>query len=158
MALIVTIAVIVSVTSCTKLPKQEEQKLFPEFNVKDLQGKEVNLKDYKGKIFIINLFATWCPPCQQEIPHFVELQRKYKDKITIIGLTYDEGGDEIVLSFAKEKNINYDLYWGTKEIANYVDLRGLPNTLIIDQSGHVIYNIKGYSYKETYEKIIKSLL
>ena len=159
LALILASAVIFSVTSCAnKLPNQEESILFPEFKVNDLQDKEVNLRSYKGKIVIINLFATWCPPCQQEILHFIDLQKKYKEIIAIVGLSYDKGGSDVVISFAKETNINYNLYWGSDQIFEYTKSKGLPYTLIIDQTGHIAYTFEGYRHKYTYEKAIKSLL
>jgi len=131
--------------------------LFPDFTVKGFDGTEKALKDYRGKIVILDLFATWCPPCRMEIPHFVELQEKYKDILAVVGLSYDQVSADKVKAFAKKMKINYDLYWGSEEIAEHVGLRGIPHTLVIDPQGHVVRSYVGYRDKSVFEKDILSL-
>lgn len=136
----------------------EDKTLFPDFTVKDFSGKDVALKEYRGKIIILDLFATWCPPCRMEIPHFIELQNEYKDDVAVIGLSYDQAPLKKVQAFADEMKINYALYWGSQEIAAYVGLRGIPHTLVIDQTGKIIQSYVGYRDKSVFENDIKSLL
>lgn len=141
-----------------RVASSESDGLFPAFKVKDFAGNEINLADYRGKVVILDLFATWCPPCRQEIPHFVELQDDYADDLAIIGLSYDQTGAEKVQAFAKEMKINYDLFWGSQEIAAFVNLRGIPHTLVIDRQGKVRGNFVGYRDKSVFEEAIKPLL
>ncbi len=135
-----------------------QAQVFPDFKVKGFDGKEIALSQYRGKILILDLFATWCPPCRMEIPHFVELQQAYKDRVSVVGLSFDQGAAKDVQAFAKEMKINYDLYWGNEEIAQFVGLRGIPHTLVIDAEGHVIKSYVGYRDKAVFEKDIQALL
>ncbi len=135
-----------------------DKTVFPDFSVKNFAGNDIALKDYRGKIVILDLFATWCPPCRKEIPHFIELQNEYKDDLAVIGLSYDQAPLKKVQAFADEMKINYDLFWGSQEIAAYVGLRGIPHTLVIDQTGKIIQSYVGYRDKSVFENDIKSLL
>ncbi|MBN1596373.1 TlpA family protein disulfide reductase [candidate division FCPU426 bacterium] len=131
--------------------------VFPDFTVKTLDGEEKNLKDYRGKILILDLFATWCPPCRMEIPHFVELQKEHADTVAVVGLSYDQTSADKVKAFAKEMKINYDVFWGSEQIANHVGLRGIPHTLVIDQQGRVARSYVGYRAKNIFENDIQAL-
>jgi thiol-disulfide isomerase/thioredoxin len=143
-------------TTGTTAASQETQ-VFPDFKVKDFNGKELSLARYRGKILILDLFATWCPPCRMEIPHFVELQAAHKDKLNIVGLSFDQGSAEEVKRFAEEMKINYDVFWGSEEIAQFVGLRGIPHTLVLDPQGHVVRSYVGYRDKSVFEKDIADL-
>ncbi len=140
-------------------PTSAKAAMFPEFKVKTLEaGTEVSLSQYRGKVVILDLFATWCPPCRMEIPHFVELQEKYKGSVSVVGLSYDQAPVKEVLAFAREMKINYDLFWGSEEIAKHVGLRGIPHTLVLDKEGRVIKSYVGYRDKNVFEKDIQALL
>jgi thiol-disulfide isomerase/thioredoxin len=134
------------------------QQVFPDFKVKGFDNREISLSQYRGKVLILDLFATWCPPCRQEIPHFVELQQAYPGKLAVVGLSYDQGADRNVLQFAKDMKINYDIYHGSEEIAQFVSLRGIPHTLVIDAQGHVVKSYIGYQDKAVFEKDIQDLV
>ena len=134
------------------------QKIFPDFKIKGFDDREVSLASYRGKVVILDLFATWCPPCRQEIPHFVELQQAYRGKVAVVGLSFDQGAAKDVLQFAKDMKINYDIYWGSEEIAQFVGLRGIPHTLVLDAQGHVVKTYIGYQDKNVFEKDIQDLV
>ena len=138
------------------MQSESNSKQFPDFVVKDFEGGEKALKDDLTTI-ILDLFATWCPPCRMEIPHFVELQNTYQAELAIIGLSYDKTSVEKVKAFAEEMKINYDLFWGSEEIAKHVGLRGIPHTLVIDQQGRVVQSYVGYRDKAVFEKDIIAL-
>jgi thiol-disulfide isomerase/thioredoxin len=135
-----------------------EAKIFPEFIVKSLDNRTINLSSYRGKPLILDLFATWCPPCRMEIPHFVELQNEFQGKVAIVGLSYDQGSAKQVQEFAKSLNVNYDIFWGSEDIAQFVGLRGIPHTLIIDAQGRIRQNFVGYREKEVFRSAIAALL
>jgi cytochrome c biogenesis protein CcmG/thiol:disulfide interchange protein DsbE len=135
----------------------QSAQVFPDFKVKNFDGQEVSLAQYRGKILILDLFATWCPPCRKEIPHFVELQQTHKEILNVVGLSYDQSAAQDVLAFARDMKINYDIFWGSEEIAQYVGLRGIPHTLVIDPQGHVAKSYVGYRDKAVFEKDVLDL-
>ncbi len=134
-----------------------ESQVLPDFAVRTFDGQSVQLAQYRGKILILDLFATWCPPCRMEIPFFVELQEEHRDVVAVVGLSYDQAPAEQVRAFAKELNVNYDLYWGSEEIARFVGLRGIPHTLVLDQEGRIYKSYVGYRPKTVFEADIAAL-
>jgi thiol-disulfide isomerase/thioredoxin len=89
-----------------------------DFTLIDMDGKKVNLADYKGRPVLINFWATWCPPCQQEIPAFIELQDKYRDQgFVVLGVSTDDPADALK-QFATEYKMNYPVLQGTEELMN----------------------------------------
>lgn len=131
-----------------------------DWTLKDLEGKEVKLSDFKGKVVILDFWATWCPPCRKEIPHFVELQKEYGDQgLAIVGISLDEGGAEAVKPFAEKYEINYAVVMGDQEVAmSYGGIEAIPTTFVIDKEGKIVSKHVGYADKETFEKEIKPLL
>lgn len=130
---------------------------FPDFQVKTLDDQSVSLARYRGKIVILDLFASWCPPCRMGIPEFVELQKKYADRLAVVGLSYDQGSAQDLKKFLAKMKVNYDVYWGSEEIANYVGLRGIPHTLVLDREGRVFKSYVGYTPAATFEQNILTL-
>jgi thiol-disulfide isomerase/thioredoxin len=130
---------------------------FPDFQVKTLDGQTAALSQYRGKVVILDLFATWCPPCRMEIPQFVALQKQYADRLTVVGLSYDQGSAEPVKKFMQDMKINYAVYWGSQEIANFVGLRGIPQTLVLDPEGRVRQSYIGFTPQSTFEQAILAL-
>jgi thiol-disulfide isomerase/thioredoxin len=110
---------------------------------KGLNGTPIKLEDYKGKVVIVNLWATWCGPCREEMPHLVELQNKYKDKgFEIIGLSIEENDtEEMIKNFAKEMNLNYTLGWiDEKTVDEFMRLskqNGIPQSFLINRNGEL---------------------
>ena len=132
--------------------------VLPAFQVKTLDTNEsVSLDKYRGKIVILNLFASWCPPCRMEIPDFIEMQKKHADRLNVVGLSYDQGSAADLKRFLKEMGVNYDVYWGSEEIAKYVGLRGIPHTLVLDSEGRVVRSYIGYTSAGTFEQDIAAL-
>ncbi len=132
----------------------------PDFELPDVNGKKVRLSDFKGKIIILNFWATWCPPCRAEIPGFIELYKKYKDKgVEIIGISLDEGGLKDVIPFMKEFGINYRILLGNYKVTqDYGGIRGIPTTFVIDRKGSIRAKYVGYRPKEVFERDIIMLL
>lgn len=129
-----------------------------------LDGKPVRLSDYAGKVVILDLWATWCPPCRKEIPHLIELGNEYKDRgVEVIGVTMENPQADLkkVRDFAREFNINYKLGWATREMAlSVLELSGhdtIPQTLIITRDGRVIKHIVGFHPIRTPESMREAL-
>jgi thiol-disulfide isomerase/thioredoxin len=133
----------------------------PKFSLKSVKdNKSVNLADFKGKVLIINFWATWCPPCRSEIPDFIKLQKEYGSKgLQIIGLAVDAGGAKVVSDFGKEMGINYvSLLADAQTQQAYGGIRGIPATFIVDRKGQIVKKYLGAKSKEQFEAEIKPLL
>jgi peroxiredoxin len=130
----------------------------PAFNLVDVNGKTVSLADFKGKVVILDFWATWCPPCKREIPDFIQLQSEYGDKgLQIVGIALDQPAK--VTAFAKSNGMNYPVLMGTNEVAaNYGGVEAIPTTFIIDKAGKIVTKFEGFRTKEIFESQIKSLL
>lgn len=135
-------------------------KAAPDFSLPDLKGKKVKLSDFRGKVVILDFFATWCPPCRAEIPHFVALYKQHKDRgLVIIGVSLDQGGVRVVESFVKKYGINYTILMeDQKVVKNYGGIRGIPTTFVIDKQGGIYKKYVGYRDKSVFEKDIQELI
>ncbi len=132
-----------------------------DFRVKDMHGATVNLADYKGKVILLNFWATWCGPCKLEIPEFVELYDQYKDKgFVILGmLTDDTPSPEDLRSFVSEYKMNYPILYSEEEIADaFGPIYGIPTSFFIGRDGSICEKHMGPATKEEFERTLKSLL
>jgi cytochrome c biogenesis protein CcmG/thiol:disulfide interchange protein DsbE len=129
----------------------------PDFTFTSINKNEIKLSNYKGKVIILDFWATWCPPCRAEIPHFIELYNKYKEEgLVVIGMAIDEKYK--VEKFAKDFKINYPVVIGNEKVANdYGGIFGLPTTFIIDKKGNIVEKFIGYRPKEVFEQIFLKL-
>jgi len=132
----------------------------PAWKLKDLQGKEVNSADFKGKVVVVDFWATWCPPCRAEIPGYIALQKKYADKgLVIVGISVDEDGAKVVAPFAKAKGMNYPvLLFNDDVVTAFGGIEGIPTTFLIDQAGNIRDKKVGMVEEADYEKRIVQLL
>jgi thiol-disulfide isomerase/thioredoxin len=113
--------------------------VLPEFSFADLDGKKLSSADWKGKVVLINFWATWCGPCRAEIPDLVALQNKYRDQVLVIGISEDEGPVDGVRKFAEEHKVNYPVAMTTPEIEKlFPGIAALPTTFILDRDGRVV--------------------
>jgi thiol-disulfide isomerase/thioredoxin len=111
----------------------------PEFSVRDLDGKTITRASLRGKVVIVNFWATWCPPCRAEIPDLIALQDKYRDQLQIIGISQDETGPEAVRKFATEQRMNYPIVMSTPELEKiFTGIYALPTSFIIDRDAQIV--------------------
>ena len=112
--------------------------LAPDFTVKDIDGRKLTLSDYKGKVVLLNFWATWCAPCRTEIPHFVEMQNRFgPDGFQVIGISMDDD-PKPVREFAQQFGLNYPVAVGDDKLAEkYGGVLGLPISFIIDREGRI---------------------
>lgn len=133
-----------------------------DFKLKDLDGKEVSLASFKdpNKVVLLNFWATWCGPCKAEIPGFVELQEKYKDKLTIIGYSVDDTA-ELAKKYAAEYKMNYPILLGEgrEDVQDaYGPIWGIPASFIISKDGRVCRKHMGIAPKAVFEKEVVALM
>ena len=123
-------------------------------------GKAIKLSDMKGKVRLVDFWATWCPPCREEIPGFISLQKKYQAKgLEIIGVSVDRGGPAVVNSFVKENGINYtSLMSDAATESAYGGIRSIPTTFLVDREGNIVKKYLGARPTEEFEADIKALL
>lgn len=131
----------------------------PEFKLEDLNGNVITLNDFKGEVLFINFWATWCPPCREEIPGFVDLYDSYNEEgMEILGVSLDRRGKDIVRKFAKMVGVNYPMVMGTNQlIQDYQPGQYIPTTIIIDQEGRIRDKHVGYLDKNLMEKYFLQL-
>jgi thiol-disulfide isomerase/thioredoxin len=132
----------------------------PAWELSDPDGKPVKSSDFAGKVVILDFWATWCPPCKAEIPGFVELQEKYRDKgLVIVGVSLDEQGPAVVKPFMQQFQINYPIVMGDEKTAqDFGGVTAIPTTFIIDKAGNIVKKHVGFAPKENFEKEITPLL
>jgi thiol-disulfide isomerase/thioredoxin len=128
------------------------------FKAVDLDGRAVSSADYKGKVVIVNFWATWCPPCRAEIPDLVALQEKYADRLQIIGVSEDDAPLEEVRRFVAEHRINYPVVMTTREIsALFPGVRALPTTFVLDRESNLVQKHVGMLNPRTTELETRAL-
>ena len=131
----------------------------PQFEMKDLEGKPVSLMEARGKIVLLNFWATWCGPCRAEVPDLIELQNKYKDNLEIIALATEEDDSAEVEKFVKKSGINYRVGMATDAIeTEYGGIPALPTSFVIDPQGRVVQKHVGLNYPTLYELEVRALL
>jgi len=158
--IIVTATLLLFFAGCSGKKESNVNQNAPDFSLKDLDGNTVKLSDYKDKVIIIDFWATWCPPCREEIPNFVDLQKKYgMQGLIVIGIALDESGARDVKPFSKKNQINYPVLIGDNVVTDsYGGIRGIPTTFIINKKGLIVEKFVGFREKEVFEKKIKELL
>ncbi len=137
-----------------------QRRIAPSFSLEDAKGEDVKLAGYQGKVVLLNFWATWCEPCNLEIPWFIDFDRKYRDQgLAILGVSMDESGWNAVRPFIHAKNMNYPVMLASRQMAEqYGGVDALPTTFIIDRSGNVAAKYIGVPNRSTYEAKIQQLL
>src|SRR5258706_1901825 len=131
----------------------------PEFKLSGLDGKPVTLADSRGKVILLNFWATWCGPCRAEIPDLVELQNKYKDRLQILGLVVDDDDQDAIKDFVEKFGINYPVALATNDIRmQYGGIAALPTSFVLDAEGRIVQKHEGLRDPILYETEIRSLL
>ena len=137
-----------------------DRKVAPEFTLKDSSGKTAKLSKYRGKVVLLDFWATWCTGCKKEIPWFSEFQRKYaKQGLAVLGVSLDEDGWKAVKPFLSEHHIPYRMLLGDESTAKRYGIEGMPDTFLIDQQGRLAAAyIAGIVDRDDIEANIKAVL
>lgn len=139
---------------------QKSSALAPDFTLPTTDGKMLKLSNYRGKVVIIDFWATWCPPCRKGIPDLIDIKKRYGSKgVEIIGISVDTDTKDDVIPFMKEKGINYPIVYGNQNVyMQYGGIRAIPTTFVIDKEGKIVASYEGLVPKITYENHIKRIL
>jgi thiol-disulfide isomerase/thioredoxin len=153
-----------------KADNSESGKPAPDFTLKDLDGRNVELSQYRGKVVLVNFWATWCDPCRVEIPWLIEMQQKYSAKgFSVLGIAMDEDGKSVVAPFVEKEQfevegggkslMNYPIVIGNEDVVDkFGGLFGYPTSVLISRDGKQIKRITGLISYDEIAKAIESQL
>jgi cytochrome c biogenesis protein CcmG/thiol:disulfide interchange protein DsbE len=146
--------------SSSSLKPQAERKPAPDFALRDGDGKTVRLSDYRGKVVLLNFWATWCGPCKLEIPWFNEFQQQHRERgLVVLGISMDEEGWDVIKPFVSALKVNYRILLGDETVADlYGGVSSLPTSFLIDRQGRIASVHVGLVSKSVYEREIQELL
>ena len=139
---------------------QSNKMKAPDFTLTSTSGKKINLSDYKGKIVILDFWATWCGPCRRGVPDLVDIQKEFKNKVVVIGISLDDQRTMNNISpFMKQYGINYPIVYGTnKVVMDYGNIQAIPTSFVIDKDGYIVDQNIGLVPKAKFVNKINSLI
>ncbi len=138
----------------------ETRKKAPDFTLRDAEGRQVRLSDYRGKVVLLNFWATWGGPCRVEIPWFIQFEKEYKDRgFAVLGVSMDEDGWDAVRPYIARMRINYRILMGDSLVSDlYGGVDSLPTSFMIDRQGRVARMHIGLVSRSEYQNDINALL
>jgi peroxiredoxin len=153
-------AILALMLLCAPAAAEAQNLTHPQLTVKDISGRVIRLSDYRGKVLLVNFWATWCPPCGAEIPDLIRLQRDYRKRgLRVIGVTYPPQKLAEVRRFVRRAKMNYPVALGTKSTKLvFTSNETLPLTIVIGKDGRVREIIEGILLPQEFEQKIKPLL
>ena len=164
--LLLSLLLLLALIHCGGNPHDGNPTSDFDFNLPDLKGKTHSLKDFRGEVVVLNLWATWCPPCLEEMPKLKDLHSRYKDSgVHVIGIALDKDSLDLVRPFVKSNDISYTILTGDHQIfaalsagSSGEEFKGVPTTLIIDRKGRIRERFHGSFELEQFEERLRSLI
>ena len=143
-----------------KPPATTARKTAPDFALKDSEGKQVRLSEYRGKVVLLDFWATWCGPCRIEIPWFSDMERQKKNQgFAVLGVSMDDDGWKVVKPFMSEMKMNYRVLLGNDQVAkDYGGLDALPTTFVINREGKIVFAHVGLTSRKDIDEVIDDAL
>ena len=158
-AIAIVIVATICVASGAELQSAAGRKPAPNFSLTDDKDAKISLSDFKGKVVLVNFWATWCHGCKEEIPWYMEFAGKYKDSgLVVIGISVDDDGWKAVKPFLREKKLNYSVVIGNNTLANQYGLDAMPLSVLVDREGKIADSHPGVVDKNSWEQEIQKLL
>jgi cytochrome c biogenesis protein CcmG/thiol:disulfide interchange protein DsbE len=138
---------------------RNDRSLAPDFQLQTIDGAALRLSDYRGKAVLLNFWATWCPPCREEIPWFVDFQKEYGPLgLQVLGISVENGEPKEVTDFIRKFGVNYPVLVGNDQVAaEYAGVEGLPTTIYIGRDGHITRFVEGLVGHHEWNKILSKL-
>lgn len=152
---IVTLCLLLTINSASAAAK------MPAFSLPDaVTGATVTSANFSGKTLLITFFATWCPPCMQEVPTLIELHQQFsKDNFSVVGLSVDQGGADVVAKLVEKRSINYPVLMADEDTTNnFGGVAGIPTSFLVNKEGNVVKKYPGYVPHAVLEKDIKKIM
>ncbi len=162
-----TLAKVAYLVLCFALPARPQadlieaksRKAVPDFSLADSKGTTIKLSNYRGKVVLLDFWATWCGGCKVEIPWYMEFQKKYRDGgLSVVGVSVDDDGWKSVKPFLEEKQVNYPVVIGDWDLAGRFGITSLPVTLLIDRNGRIADLRVGMVDRDAFDREIQILL
>jgi peroxiredoxin len=148
-----------SARTLADLTDGNSRKVAPDFSLADSKGNTIKVSDYKGRVVLLDFWATWCGGCKVEIPWYVGFQKNYKESgLSVVGVSLDDDGWKSVKPFLEENQINYPVVIGDWDLAGRFGITSLPVTLLIDRNGKIADQHVGMVNRDAFEREIKTLL
>jgi peroxiredoxin len=146
-------------TTPDRMTPVTQRKAAPDFSLIDAEGKTVTLSALKGKVVLLDFWATWCGGCKLEIPWYMEFDRKYREKgLAVIGVSMDDEGMKIVKPFLAQRHIDYPVVIGDEAMGKRFGLDQMPLTLLIDKQGRIAISHSGVVDRDDFESHLRELL
>ena len=132
---------------------------IPDLSLPGLGGKQVRLQDFRGKILLVDFWATWCGPCKETIPDLVKLQERHRSNgLVVLGISLDVQGEEAVAAFAKQYRVNYTVLLGDDRTARaFGGIVGIPTSFVVDRQGRIVKRFVGVVDAAAYEDVIRNI-
>ena len=131
----------------------------PDFELATLDGETFRLSAQRGKVVVVNFWATWCPPCREEIPDFVALQDEFRGRVVFVGVSEDEGGADVVRPFVEQYGINYPIVLDDATLSSrYEGITGYPTTYLVTPQGRILAYMPGGLTRDVLRPILRRLL
>ncbi len=142
---------------CSGNGSRTDEITAPVFTLRDLSGQQVSLSDFRGKIVLLDFWATWCSPCRASIPHLNMLYRTYRERgLEILGINLDRGDVGSVLAFTEMMKITYPVLIGTPEVVKSYGVNPIPASFLIDRRGNIRFKVVGFN-EAIQERIVREI-
>ncbi len=135
-----------SLSGCSKGEKEPFSALAPDFSLKSFDGREITLSQLKGKVVLLDFWATWCGPCKESIPHMIQLYKNYRESgFELVGMNIEKGDSETVRRFIASMEIPYPVVMAPENVVNSYRVSGIPAAFLIDKEGKIRERMLGFS-------------